>query len=92
LSELHTNEKEDATVLAMSAWDVMTVPPTEMPGMRVRLHLPDIRRSLFHATSERVDRERLETKAFHDECLASRIPRWALTRKRLNDIKFCNVG
>jgi hypothetical protein len=60
--------------------------------MRVRLHLPDICRSLFHATSERVNWVRPEKKTFHDVCLASRMTRWAFARKRLIDVKFPCVG
>jgi hypothetical protein len=33
--------------------------------------LPDMRHILSHTTSERVDRDRLEIKEFHDVCLAS---------------------
>jgi hypothetical protein len=51
-------------VLAMSAWDVSTASPAVKPGKIVRLYVPDMRRSLSHTTSERVDRDRPEIKAF----------------------------
>jgi hypothetical protein len=35
-------------MLAMSFCDVMVAPPTDMPGMEVRLHLPDIHHGLLH--------------------------------------------
>jgi hypothetical protein len=76
----------------MSSWDVMVAPPTEMPGMVVRLHLPDMRRSLFHTTSERADRDRLDTNASHDVRLALRTIRWALARRRLREIRISVVG
>jgi hypothetical protein len=41
-SELHTIKKEEVIVLAMSAWNVITSLPTQMPGMMNALHLPDI--------------------------------------------------
>jgi hypothetical protein len=66
-------------VLAMSAWDVRKAPPTDKPGVMVRLYLPDMRRSLSHSTS-------------HDVCLASRMTGWALEWKRLKDIRLSNVG
>jgi hypothetical protein len=62
-------------VLGISACDARTVPPADKPGKFVRLYLPDMRRSLFHTTSGRVDLDRLEIKAFHDVCLASRVNR-----------------
>jgi hypothetical protein len=82
----------EAIALAMSAWDVMVTPPTEMPGMVVRLHLPDMRRSLFPTTSERADRDGLDTNASHDVRLALRTTRWALERRRLKEIRFSIAG
>jgi hypothetical protein len=89
---MHSVEKENATVLAMSAWDVRMSPPPQKPGVMVRLHLRDMRRSLSHAKSERVDRDRLGMKAFHDVSFASRLTRRALAQKRLKDIRLSNVG
>jgi hypothetical protein len=51
---MYTNEKEDAVVLVMSAWDVMTAMGAQIAVMTVRHHLPDMSRSLSHTTSERV--------------------------------------
>jgi hypothetical protein len=79
-------------VSAMSAWDVRTALPTDKPGVMFRLYLPDMRRYLSHTTSERVDREKLEIKAFHYVCFASWMTRWALEVKRLKDIKFSKVA
>jgi hypothetical protein len=75
----------------MSAWDVMVAPPTEMPGMVVRLHLPDMRRSFFHTTSERTDRDRPDTNASHDVRLALHTKRWALARRHLKEIRVSIV-
>jgi hypothetical protein len=44
--------------LAMSTWNVIVSPPTDMPLMEVRLQLPDIQTNLFQTISERVYRER----------------------------------
>lgn len=41
----------------------MMAPPTDMPGMTIRLYLPDMSHYL---TFEHVDQEMLKTKAFHD--------------------------
>jgi hypothetical protein len=46
-------------------------PPADKPTIMGRLYLNDMRRSLSHTQSERVDRDRLEIKAFLDICLAS---------------------
>jgi hypothetical protein len=78
-------------VLDVSPWHVTTAQQAYMPGLTDRLHLHDMRRSLFHTIYERTDRERLQIKAFHNVCLASRMIRWAFARKCSNDIKLCKA-
>jgi hypothetical protein len=41
LSKLHAIEGKDAIVLAISAWNVITLPQTEMPATSGGLYLPD---------------------------------------------------
>jgi hypothetical protein len=53
-------------VPAMSVWEVRTASPEQKPVMMVRLYLPDMRRTLSHTTSKRVDRNSLEIMTFHD--------------------------
>jgi hypothetical protein len=78
-------------MLVVSAWNVMTALPTQMPDMRVSLHLPDICCSVFH-TSEHVDWDRLQTKDFRNECFTLHVTQRALAQGLLNDIKFSIVG
>jgi hypothetical protein len=73
LLELETDEKVEAMVLAMLAWDVRMAPATDMPGMEVQLHFPDMGCSFFHTTSEHAKRERPERKICPDVHLASHI-------------------
>jgi hypothetical protein len=60
--------------------------------MTFRLYLPDTCPYLSHATSELVDRETLDIKAFHDVCFASHMVHWAFARERSKDIKLSDVG
>lgn len=88
-SKLQTIKKEDAIALAVClGYDYGTA---NRHGMTVCLYLPDMCHSLFHTTSEHIDWERLETKAFYEVYLALHMTCWALAWKHLNDIKLSNI-
>jgi hypothetical protein len=57
ITTVKNETKWSASLLAVSNCDVIASPTEEMPGTEVQLHLPDMRRTLFHTTSERVYRE-----------------------------------
>jgi hypothetical protein len=65
-------------MLPMSALDMRTTSPAVKQGTRARLCLADMSRNSSLTTSGRVDRDRLEIKAFRGVCLASLITRQAL--------------
>jgi hypothetical protein len=49
-SEIQTGEEEKASVMAKFAWDILMMPPTELPGKNVQLFVTDMRHTLFHST------------------------------------------
>lgn len=50
------------SVLMMSAQGVLIAFPTELSGMEVQVHVPDMCCRLFHIASEHADWEKLKTE------------------------------